>query len=187
MQNLSARIIFLISAIMLFSFGAAISADREMMQKVDELMKAQKWMEAAALLQDITNADNNDGEAWFKQGMALHSAGNYKNAIEAYHQADRIGYAPIFTRYNLACSYALSGQNEQAVQALAMSNCSKPTAIWPLSVRMKNSPRYWLSPTATAVPANMIPSVASWISGWVNGMFIRPPGRKSVKTKSRKF
>ena len=118
MLNLPRRILVLLCAVLIISSSAVFAVDKEMMNKANELMKAKKWMEAAEVLQDITNADHNNGEAWFKQGLALHSAGNYKNAIEAYTQAERAGYAPTFTRYNLACSYALSGQSEKAVQAL---------------------------------------------------------------------
>ena len=55
-----------------------------------------------------------DGAAQHKLGWALLRQGEIDQALEAFLRQDELGYSPKTAKYNIACCYAIKGDNDQA-------------------------------------------------------------------------
>lgn len=95
---------------------AAFSQTRERWQKSEK--SKQTSVEKVSLL-TLTNEDsdkeNHDGASWFGQGYSLHQSGHYIEAIDAYSHAIGLGHRQATCMYNVACSYALLNDKENAL------------------------------------------------------------------------
>lgn len=87
------------------------------MQEANALFQNQKWEEASRAYEAITREHPSNALAWSRLGLSLHSTGKYDRAIEAFHKAVAIGNNPA-AMYNLACSYARSGDKAKAFEWL---------------------------------------------------------------------
>ena len=83
-----------------------------------ELMKQQKFADAAAIYEKLVAANPQNGPAWYYLGTARYSLKNYAGAADAYEHNIPISGNP-FAMYNLACIYALQGQKDKALDQLA--------------------------------------------------------------------
>lgn len=59
-----------------------------------------------------------DGNHWARLGIAHIGLGHQEAARRAFTRQDELGVAPSFARYNMACSYALEGQADAALEWL---------------------------------------------------------------------
>lgn len=59
--------------------------------------------------------ENHDGASWFSQGYSLHQSGHYIEAIDAYSHAIGLGHRQATCMYNVACSYSLLNDKENAL------------------------------------------------------------------------
>lgn len=95
---------------------AAFSQTRERWQKSEKSKQAS--VEKVGFL-TLTNEDrdkeNHDGASWFGQGYSLHQSGHYIEAIDAYSHAIGLGHRQATCMYNVACSYALLNDKENAL------------------------------------------------------------------------
>jgi beta-lactamase regulating signal transducer with metallopeptidase domain/tetratricopeptide (TPR) repeat protein len=62
-----------------------------------------------------------DGSDWYDRGMSLHRRSHYAEAIEAFEKAIGDGYREETASYNIACGYALMGENDKAFEWLHRS------------------------------------------------------------------
>lgn len=83
-----------------------------------QLLQSGEVEQAKTMLLEITKNQPGNGQAWFRLGSAYRQLKEYDKAVNAYKKADDLGIYPQFTRYNLACNYALSGEKAQAFEAL---------------------------------------------------------------------
>ncbi len=121
MKNKICRIGWLVLFVMAMAVGPTFAqAGSTQAQEADRLFQAQKWAEAAAAYAAITKAEASNGRAWFRLGVALHSLGQYAQAIGAYQKALEINKTPS-VMYNLASSYARMNDLEQAFEWLKKS------------------------------------------------------------------
>jgi beta-lactamase regulating signal transducer with metallopeptidase domain/tetratricopeptide (TPR) repeat protein len=72
------------------------------------------WKEAAAHHRLIAQKYPQSGHAWFNYGYTSLRAGDQPAAIDAFQHAVQLGYRTATSSYNLACSYALQGNRDQA-------------------------------------------------------------------------
>ncbi len=68
-----------------------------------------------------SNPRTRDGGDWYDQGMRLHRKGKYQEAIAAFEKAIEDGHNEAAASYNIACGYALLGQNDKAFEWLQRS------------------------------------------------------------------
>jgi beta-lactamase regulating signal transducer with metallopeptidase domain len=59
-----------------------------------------------------------DGDDWYSKGMELHHDERYEDAIAAFRKSIDDGYKEGASSYNIACGYALSGNNDAAFEWL---------------------------------------------------------------------
>jgi len=89
------------------------------LKKANQLLQAGKPGQAKSMLQKITASQPENGQAWFRLGSAYHQLKEYEKAVDAYHRAEELhAVPPQFTRYNIACAYALDGKKTKAFESL---------------------------------------------------------------------
>ena len=93
-------------------------------EKIQKLLERSKFEEAATAAERVISSGSPDEMTWYQLAYASHCIGNYPGAIEAGKVAS--GYPAIRASalYNLACSYSLNGDLEEAVAALTNSIAS---------------------------------------------------------------
>ncbi len=90
------------------------------MQAATQLVREQKWTEAANALETVTKSEPNNGRAWFLLGSSYHQLGNYEKAAAAYEKNIPISNNPT-AMYNLACAYSRLKQADKAFEWLEKS------------------------------------------------------------------
>src|SRR5262245_841495 len=56
-----------------------------------------------------------DGAYWFSRGYSLHQSNRYVEAIEAFSHSIGLGHRQATCMYNVACSYAMLNDKENAL------------------------------------------------------------------------
>lgn len=97
---------------------AAFSQTRERWQK-SEKSKQSSVEKVSYRTVNVNSEDsdkeNHDGASWFSQGYSLHQSGHYIEAIDAYSHAIGLGHRQATCMYNVACSYSLLNDKENAL------------------------------------------------------------------------
>ncbi len=88
------------------------------LQEANNLFQAQKWAESAKAYEAITKADSSNGLAWFRLGLSLHSSGEYRKAIDAFAQAQRLSFNTPGAMFRAARAYAKLGERDKAFEWL---------------------------------------------------------------------
>jgi tetratricopeptide (TPR) repeat protein len=88
------------------------------MMAANELLKAQRWTEAANAYEEIVKDEPKNGRAWYQLGMARFSLKKFALAVEAFQKNIALTNNPN-VMYQLACAYARLGQNELALEWLS--------------------------------------------------------------------
>ena len=87
-------------------------------EKANDFFYEKKWEKAGQAFEIIVNEDALNGNAWFHLGLSNHYLKQYKEAISAYLESEKLHYAPLMTRYNLACAFSLLNEKEKALKWL---------------------------------------------------------------------
>jgi hypothetical protein len=85
-------------------------------QAADTLFQAQKWDEAAKAYDAITKTQPANNRAWYRLAYALHAAGKYNQAVDAYQKIAANNNPTVL--YNLACAYARLNNKDKAFEWL---------------------------------------------------------------------
>ncbi|MEW6208483.1 MAG: tetratricopeptide repeat protein [Acidobacteriota bacterium] len=101
-----------------FALFAAMIAFAQSMQEANALFQAQKWNDAAKAYEAITKADSSNGLAWFRLGLSLHSLGQYRKAIDAFAEAQRLNFNAPGAMFRMGRAYAKMGQRDEAFEWL---------------------------------------------------------------------
>ncbi|MCP4251207.1 MAG: hypothetical protein GY778_29575 [bacterium] len=88
------------------------------LRQANGLMRQQKWVQAATVLDQITAVDEDNALAWFQLGYACHAAGQLDRAIKAHTRAADFPRYRSAALYNLACAHALKGNADRAFAVL---------------------------------------------------------------------
>ncbi|MBS1271867.1 MAG: hypothetical protein MAGBODY4_00999 [Candidatus Marinimicrobia bacterium] len=114
MRALCAKYILLLSIILAANTVVSQSA----LEKAQSAVQEGDFAKAVQAYQSVVKESPVNARAWFGLGRAHHGLEEYDEAIEAYQQADSLGFYPQFVHYNIACSYALSGNTDSAISHL---------------------------------------------------------------------
>ncbi len=63
-------------------------------EQADKFFQAQEWGKAARAYEEIAKREPSNGRAWFRLGVARHNLKQYAQAIAAWEQAEKNGFAP---------------------------------------------------------------------------------------------
>ncbi len=92
-----------------------------LMQEAQTYQNQQQFIEAAEIYLQVTEAQPENGVAWFNLGYCLHLAGELDLAINAHRKAATFEQFAGIGQYNLGCAYALLGESDEAFEALIAS------------------------------------------------------------------
>jgi len=84
-------------------------------EEADGLFRSQNWEAAAKAYTSLTHEAPENGQAWYRLGVAQYQLKRYETAATAWTQADKAGFAPVRTRYNLASAFARLNRNDEAL------------------------------------------------------------------------
>lgn len=92
----------------------------------------ESWKRSLPEYERVVHDHPNLGRAWFNLGFARLRAGQPRAAAEAYQRSLDLGHRPVASKYNLACSYAVAGDRDQAFRWLseAMTMDAKTVAAY---------------------------------------------------------
>ena len=85
------------------------------LQEAQALYQDEHWAEASQAFETITQREPENGRAWYWLGMSLHHMKEYGPAIKALQRVDEMGSAPPIVKYQIAKTYALSGDVDEAL------------------------------------------------------------------------
>lgn len=133
--------------------------DRAYQARAMALREAKDWPAAAGAFGAWLKAEPEQGWARQYLGEALYNLKRYTEAGQAYAKAGDLGTIPALNWYNGACSYALAGDKEKAIDLLTrafgtgrITNLDQVRADADLA-SLRDDPRFAALVTATAVPA----------------------------------
>jgi tetratricopeptide (TPR) repeat protein len=83
-------------------------------EEADALYQAEEWEKAAQAYEKVVDREPKNGRAWFRLGTSRRNLKLYQQAVAAFEEADKIGFAQPFSRYNIASGYALLNEKAKA-------------------------------------------------------------------------
>lgn len=98
-----------------FSIAAQDINDVRLFEKADAYYRQNDYGKSAQYYAVLVKQNPVNGEWWDRLGQSYYYLKNYDEAITAFKQAIRLGEDLSSTYYNIACCYALSGDNENAL------------------------------------------------------------------------
>lgn len=129
------------------AFDPSLDERGRRLEEADAHLRAKRFDEAARIYGELSEKNPEDGESLLLLGLALHSKGDLDRAIPAHEKA--AAFAPQRPRalYNLACAYALQGENEKSLDALGRAvDAGFGSREWLLEdedfARLKDDPRF---------------------------------------------
>ena len=100
-----------------FVLTITISAQNSLkISEADELLQKNKIEEAEKLYKEVLAEEPSNNSVIMKLAGLYHSIKNYNDAIEYYSQLVQGGNP--FVLYNLACSYSMNGNKEEALNSI---------------------------------------------------------------------
>ncbi len=86
-----------------------------------EYQQAGDWDAAVTAYEALLVERPDSPASWFGLAYCLHMRGDYEKAIEAHRRSATFEQTRGISLYNLACAYALTGQTDEALDALRAS------------------------------------------------------------------
>jgi hypothetical protein len=81
--------------------------------------QAGDWSAAAKGYEEITAKEPTNSNAWYRLGYSRHHLGDFQNALAAYLQAEKSGFAgALQLHYNKGCALVRLGRKDEAFAAL---------------------------------------------------------------------
>lgn len=96
----------------------AQSVQSEAAKAAGDLYRAQDWEKAVAAYEKLLADESEFGLGWIHLGISHSNLKQYREAIEAYARAVKLGFAPQIAHYNIAAARALLGEADDAFAAL---------------------------------------------------------------------
>jgi tetratricopeptide (TPR) repeat protein len=91
----------------------------ELVKQAEGKMAVQEWAAASAIWEQVVAANPTMPRYWDQLGRSRQLAKDYRKAIEALEKSLELGAGyPFNAAYNIACSYALLGEKDQAFKWL---------------------------------------------------------------------
>lgn len=107
---------FRLFAVCLLSLYIGAGSVLAQAEEAAALFNQQDWAGAIKAYGELVKSDSTNPVNWYRLGYAQHVSGDPASAIDNYLKADNLGFAPGFTRFNLACAYAQTGNTDAAFE-----------------------------------------------------------------------
>jgi tetratricopeptide (TPR) repeat protein len=162
-------------------------------QAANDLFQAKKWPEAAVAYGQIVKTSPQDGPAWYRLGLSLHSMKKWDLAAAAFERSAEIGQQP-GAMYNAGAANAEAGKPDLAFQWLkkaADAGFSQPDRLKNDEdfAALRNDPRFAETLKAFAVnaePCGLLPRYHDFdffVGEWdVQGPAGTPPSTNSIQS-----
>lgn len=95
-----------------------VSASAPTAEEANEYFSNQDWENSAEAYAEITQAEPENNQAWFRLGLSLHRLARYEEAIPAYEKALEHGFFNIQVMINLARLYSLMNRLDDSISWL---------------------------------------------------------------------
>ena len=159
--------------------------------RADSLFNASSWKESAAAFETITRSEPKNARAWYHLGMSLYSMERFGDAVTPLTKAAQIGRNPV-VMYNLACSYARSGNADSALAWLGRAGSSGTFSADQIEkdpdfASLGNEPRFRAVVEAAELashPCKGSPEYRQldfWVGDWDVQVMGQPAGSSSVQ------
>ena len=90
----------------------------ELNRDLHAAVSSENWQSVAEVAATLASIDKTDGNARHWLGYSLIALGETARAREAFMQQARLGHDPEKAAYNIACTYALTGEGDSAMKYL---------------------------------------------------------------------
>ncbi len=118
MRPKSPRSVLILLVLASLATGAAAQEAAPALERAAALAAAEDWAGAAAVYQQLTITEPENGEVWFGLGLSHYRLGQHGLAVASLRQAFELGYQPLATALQLARVHAAAGDDGAAVEWL---------------------------------------------------------------------
>lgn len=78
----------------------------------------ENWTVAERNLKIVVKDKHATGRDWFMYGLSIHYQHQYQKSIEIFRRAEKLGYFPALSEYNIACGESRLGNSDAAIDSL---------------------------------------------------------------------
>ncbi len=104
-----------INRLVLFLIMATLTMAQSNKDAANQFYNDKNWEEAARSYSEITKEEPENSQAWYRLGSSYFNLTKYKEALPAFETANEKGFFPFFVRYQIATTYSLMNENENAM------------------------------------------------------------------------
>jgi tetratricopeptide (TPR) repeat protein len=113
---LASTVLFAVASTDMLAAGAALAQEPvPTLEQAVQLLADQDWPGATRAYQAITEAEPDNGAAWFGLGRAYFNGRQVDRALEAFTKTLELGFEPARTMIHLARCHALLGSDAEAI------------------------------------------------------------------------
>ena len=146
-MNLRMLLTMLLFLGVVFVVARPAQAQEDPAAQANASFQAQQWAEAEAAYAALAAGAPENGLYWYRLGMARHNLEQFKAAVDAWERAAALGFAPVFTQYNLASATARMGESDAAISWLEKSLVAGFNQVQTLETdadlaSLRNDPRF---------------------------------------------
>ncbi|MGY6040122.1 tetratricopeptide repeat protein [Aeromonas sp. AE23HZ002T15] len=123
--------------------GGSVSMAQQKLQRVEQLVKAQQWQQAEALLRDLRQDAANSADVWNWSGYVARKSGRLAQAFPYYDKALAIDPKHRGAHEYLGEAYLQNGEREKARQQLQILQglCGQCEEAQDLAAALKAAPQ----------------------------------------------
>ncbi len=141
------RILTLVATVAAFSVAVAQAQGGATLQDAQTKLQSQDFAGAAAILDQVTQAQPENVRAWMLQGFALSQLGRNEEALISYHRALELPQTPPRAYYNVALVHAAMGHTDSAFAWLSRARETGAVDLTgmdrdPRTASLREDPRY---------------------------------------------
>ncbi len=105
----------LLLTILLTFFIFNFSFAEDLAVEGDKYFQANDWANVVKTYTALIKEDPSVAQSWFRLGRGLHETGNYKEALNAYNEAEKKGFNPLSIYLRKARTYSVMGDSKAAM------------------------------------------------------------------------
>ena len=108
----------LVFGLVLAGSGSATATEKTLAEQAGAAFAASEWQAAADAYAALTQAEPQNGAAWFRLGRSQQALGHTEQALAAYETAESAGFNKQLVRFEMARSQSSKGSTQAALKLL---------------------------------------------------------------------